>query len=128
GGPRGGGGGGPAPGPCRWRSSPAAASRRDECRARPESQHLARIFCRPGELRRGGPPHPGTASGKRWSTGRAEEDVMHPMFVKLFLEPDADDLLADEEERRRHAKLARQTRSRMTMRVTARPQDRRPRR
>ena len=54
---------------------------------------------------------------------------MHPMFVKLFLEPDADDLLVDEEEeRRRHAKLARQNRSRVTMRVTARPQDRRPRR
>ena len=52
---------------------------------------------------------------------------MHPMFVKLFLEPDADDLLADEEERR-HAKLARQNRSRVAMRVTARPQDRRPRR
>jgi hypothetical protein len=53
---------------------------------------------------------------------------MHPMFVKLFLDPDADDLLADEEERRRHAKLARRNRSRMTMRVTARPQDRLPRR
>jgi hypothetical protein len=53
---------------------------------------------------------------------------MHPMFVKLFLEPDADDLLADEEERRRRSKAARQNRSRVTMRVTARPQDRRPRR
>jgi hypothetical protein len=50
---------------------------------------------------------------------------MHPMFVKLFLEPDADDLLADEEEKRRHAKLARHHRPRMTLRVTARPQDRR---
>jgi hypothetical protein len=53
---------------------------------------------------------------------------MHPMFVKLFLEPDPDDLVADEEERRRRAKMARQNRSRMTMRVTARPQDRLPRR
>ena len=53
---------------------------------------------------------------------------MHPMFVKLFLEPDADDLLADEEERRRHAKLARRNQSRMTMRVAGRPQDRLPRR
>jgi hypothetical protein len=50
---------------------------------------------------------------------------MHPMFVKLFLEDDADDLLADEEERRRHARLARRNRSRMTVRVTARAQDRR---
>jgi hypothetical protein len=53
-------------------------------------------------------------------------DIMHPMFVKLFLEPDADDLLADEEEKRRRAARARHTRSRMTLRVTARPQDRRP--
>jgi len=53
---------------------------------------------------------------------------MHPMFVKLFLDPDADDLLADEEERRRRAARARHTRSRMTVRVTARPQDRLPRR
>ena len=52
---------------------------------------------------------------------------MHPMFVKLFLEPDANDLLADEEEKkRRRAARARHTRSRMTLRVTARPQDRRP--
>jgi len=51
---------------------------------------------------------------------------MHPMFVKLFLDPDVDELLADEEERRRRAKLARHHRSRMTMRVTASPQDRRP--
>ena len=50
---------------------------------------------------------------------------MHPMFVKLFLETEADDLLP-EEERRRRAKLARHHRSRMTMRVTASPQDRRP--
>jgi hypothetical protein len=53
---------------------------------------------------------------------------MHPMFVKLFLEADADDLLADEEEQRRRASLARHNRSRMTVRVTARAQDRRARR
>jgi hypothetical protein len=53
---------------------------------------------------------------------------MHPMFVKLFLDPDADDLLADEEERRRRAARARHTRSRTTLRVTARAQDRLPRR
>ena len=57
---------------------------------------------------------------------------MHPMFVKLFLEPDADDLLADEEEekkkKRRRAARARHTRSRMTLTVTTRAQDRLPRR
>jgi hypothetical protein len=68
------------------------------------------------------------AARQQWSTGRAEEDIMHPMFVKLFLDPDADDLLADDEERRRRAARARHTRSRMTVRVTARAQDRQPRR
>jgi len=58
----------------------------------------------------------------------SEEDIMHPMFVMLFLEPDADDLLADEEAKRRRATRARHTRSRMTLRVTARAQDRLPRR
>jgi hypothetical protein len=50
---------------------------------------------------------------------------MHPMFVKLFLEADAEDLLADEEERRRRVTRARRSRSRATLRVTARAQDRR---
>jgi hypothetical protein len=54
---------------------------------------------------------------------------MHPMFVKLYLEADADDLLADEKEKRRSAKLARHNRSRTALRVTTtRAQDRRPRR
>jgi hypothetical protein len=34
---------------------------------------------------------------------------MHPMFVTLFVETDADDLLADEEERR-HGRRARASR------------------
>jgi hypothetical protein len=45
---------------------------------------------------------------------------MHPMFVKLFLEADPDDLLADEEQRRRRANLARRNRSRMTVKLTPR--------
>jgi hypothetical protein len=53
---------------------------------------------------------------------------MHPMFVKLYLEAEADDLLADEQEQRRSAKLAWHRRSRMAVRLTARAQDRRPRR
>jgi len=30
--------------------------------------------------------------------------IMHPMFVKLFIETDADDLLAEEEVKRRRAR------------------------
>jgi hypothetical protein len=55
-----------------------------------------------------------------------EEDAMHPMFVKLYLENDADDVLA-EEDRRRAANRARRARSRQATRVVARDRDRRPR-
>jgi hypothetical protein len=50
---------------------------------------------------------------------------MHPMFVKLFLENDADDVLA-EEDRRRAANRARRARARQATRVIARDRDRRP--
>ena len=49
---------------------------------------------------------------------------MHPMFVKLFLEDDADDSLA-EDERRRAAARVRRTRVRPAARVTVRDRDRR---
>jgi hypothetical protein len=42
---------------------------------------------------------------------------MHPMFVKLFLEADADELLTEEEDKRRRGNRARRTRSRMIIRV-----------
>jgi hypothetical protein len=51
---------------------------------------------------------------------------MHPMFVKLYLENDADDVLAEEEGRRRAANRARRARSRRATRVVARDRDRRP--
>jgi hypothetical protein len=53
---------------------------------------------------------------------------MHPMFVKLFLETDADDLEADGLDRRRRANRDRRIRSRVTIKITARDHDRRPRR
>jgi hypothetical protein len=37
-------------------------------------------------------------------------DIMHPMFIELFLEPDADDLVA-EEDRRRRMRRSRRARS-----------------
>lgn len=51
---------------------------------------------------------------------------MHPMFVKLYLENDADDVLAEQEDRRRAANRARRARSRQAIRVVARDRDRRP--
>jgi hypothetical protein len=51
---------------------------------------------------------------------------MHPMFVELFLENDADDMLAEEEDRRRAANRARRARSRQAVRIIARDRDRRP--
>ena len=53
---------------------------------------------------------------------------MHPMFVKLYLEPDADDLLAEERDRRRRANRSRRLATRTNVRVAARDQGRQPRR
>jgi len=53
---------------------------------------------------------------------------MHPMFVKLFLETGADDLLPGEQERQRAANRARRNRSRLATRLASRDRDRRPRR
>jgi hypothetical protein len=50
---------------------------------------------------------------------------MHPMFVTLYLETDAD-VLAEEEDRRRAANRARRARARQATRVIARGGDRRP--
>ena len=51
---------------------------------------------------------------------------MHPMFVKLFLENDADEVLAEEEDRRPATNRTRRVRSRRTITHTARDRDRRP--
>jgi hypothetical protein len=50
---------------------------------------------------------------------------MHPMFVKLYLESEADD---DQQDKRRRANRARRRRSRAVVRVTARDRDHQPRR
>jgi hypothetical protein len=52
---------------------------------------------------------------------------MHSMFVTLFIETDADDLLAEEQDRKRHAYAARRGRSPQVMKVAAAHPDR-PRR
>ena len=44
---------------------------------------------------------------------------MHPMFVTLFIETDADDLLTEEQDRKRRADAARRGRSARVMRVAA---------
>jgi hypothetical protein len=49
---------------------------------------------------------------------------MHPMFVKLFLEPDADDLQAEEEARRRSARRAGRTRRVMVVKPADRDRTR----
>ena len=46
---------------------------------------------------------------------------MHPMFVKLFIETDANDLLAEEEEVKRHrARRSGRNRSAVVVRAAAR--------
>ena len=44
---------------------------------------------------------------------------MHPMFVALFIETDADELLAEEQHSKRHARAARRVRSARVMKVAA---------
>jgi hypothetical protein len=51
---------------------------------------------------------------------------MHPMFVKLFMEPDADDLLTEEQDRRRHAPRAKRLSSSRVLKAAPGPD--RPRR
>ena len=51
---------------------------------------------------------------------------MHPMFVKLFLEPDADDQQAQEEALRRSARRARRTRRATVVKPVARDRTRIP--
>jgi hypothetical protein len=53
--------------------------------------------------------------------------IMHPMFVTLFIETNADDLLTEEQDRKRHARAARRGRSARVIRVAAANPDR-PRR
>jgi hypothetical protein len=53
---------------------------------------------------------------------------MHPMFVKLFIETDADDLLAEEEAKRRHARRTRRIRPAMAVRSVPRDLSCRPQR
>ena len=52
---------------------------------------------------------------------------MHPMFVTLFIETDADDLLTEEQDRKRRAHAARRGRSARVVRAAAATPDR-PRR
>jgi hypothetical protein len=53
--------------------------------------------------------------------------TMHPLFVTLFIETDADDLLAEEQDRKRRARAVRRGRSARASRVAAVHPDR-PRR
>jgi len=56
------------------------------------------------------------------------EGIMHPTFVKLFIEADADDLLAEEEARRRRARRSRRNRPAVVVRAASRDRNLRPRR
>lgn len=46
---------------------------------------------------------------------------MHPMFVALFIKADTDDLLTEEQDRRRRARRARRGRAARVIRVAANP-------
>lgn len=52
---------------------------------------------------------------------------MHPTFVKLFIENDTDDLLAEDQAKRRRARQSRRNRSAMVVRAASRDRNLRPR-
>ncbi len=52
---------------------------------------------------------------------------MHPTFVKLFIEADADDLLAEEEDRRRRSRPSRRKQPAMAVRAAPGDRNLRPR-
>ncbi len=49
---------------------------------------------------------------------------MHPMFIRLFMEADADDLAADEQDRQRRARRVKRGTPARVVRATARDRDR----
>ena len=53
---------------------------------------------------------------------------MHPMFVELFIETDADDLVAEEEVKRRRARRSRRDRPAVAVKVAAHDRNLQPRR
>jgi hypothetical protein len=53
---------------------------------------------------------------------------MHPMFKELFIQTDADDLLAEDDRRRRRVSRARRARPAVIIRPAARNGQRQPRR
>jgi hypothetical protein len=59
-------------------------------------------------------------------TANREETTMHPMFKQLFLQTDADDLLA-EQDRRRRVSRARRARPAVIIRPAARNGQHQPR-
>jgi hypothetical protein len=52
---------------------------------------------------------------------------VHPMFVTLFIETDADDLLTQEQDKQRRARSSRRSKSAQVVRVPAINRDRRRR-
>jgi hypothetical protein len=49
---------------------------------------------------------------------------MHPMFIRLFMEADADDLAADEQDKQRRARRAKRGKPARVMTVAAPDRDR----
>ena len=61
---------------------------------------------------------------RRSLTGQAglvRRDNMHPMFVALFIKADAEDLLTEEQDRRRRVRQARRGRPARVIRAAANP-------
>jgi len=85
---------------------------------RPESS-IGQLLCRARMHVRDRRPRfrPGWPSQRE--TREPRRTIMHPLFVTLFIETDADDLLAEEQDRKRRARAARRGRSARIIRAAA---------
>jgi hypothetical protein len=70
-------------------------------------------------------PHPRPAARRGVKHENCRRNIVHPMFVRLFIETDTDDLPTEEQDRKRRAR-GQARRSARVMRIVANPD--RPRR
>ena len=94
-------------------SHPAVAEAQEKTEAsRPAqaSQHVA--------------PSAGSPARRGVKRENWRRNIMHPMFVTLFIETDADDVPTEQQERKRRAHAARRGRSARVVKVAAANRDR----
>jgi hypothetical protein len=92
-----------------------------------EAHRRGRRRARPAQASQHVDPPGGSPTRRGVKRENWRRNIMHPMFVTLFIETDADDALTEQQERKRRAHAARRGRSSRVVKVAAANRDR-PRR